>query len=88
MPAVAALLPGAHAAQTLRRTLPPKGPWRLVRCRGIEQLERTLRGQLVDAVVFSPGGHPGDVSALRARFPHIPCIVFTPLRADHRMAIS
>lgn len=87
MPAVAALLPGAHQAQTLRRTLPAKGPWRLVRCRGIEQLERTLRGQLVDAVVFSPGGHPGDVSPLRSRFPHIPWIVFAPLRADDGPAL-
>lgn len=87
MPAVAALLSGAQAVQTLRRTLPVKGPWRLVRCRGVEQLEQTLGGQLVDAVVFSPGGDPGDVSALRSRFPHIPWIVFTALRADDGPAL-
>lgn len=87
MPAVAALLPGTLAAQTLRRTLPPRGPWRLVRCRGTEQLERTLRGQLVDAVVFSPAGHPGDVTPLRSQFPHIPWIVFTQLRPDDGPAL-
>jgi AraC-like DNA-binding protein len=87
MPAVAALLPGAQSVQTIRRTLPPKGPWRLVRCRGLEQLERTLRGQLVDAVVFSPAGQWGDAGALRQRFPHIPWIVFTPLRADDGPAL-
>jgi len=87
MPAVAALLPGAQAAQTLRRTLPAKGPWRLVSCRGLEQLQRTLQGQLVDAVVFSPGAHPADVGELRARFPHIPWIVFAPLRPDDGPAL-
>jgi AraC-like DNA-binding protein len=89
MPAVLALLPGATAAETLRRTLPAKGPWRLVRCRTAEQAGRTLQGRLVDAVVFSPVG--GSVSStllpLRERYPEIPWIACHPFRADDCTAL-
>lgn len=85
MPALLAFLPGTEAAQTLRRTLPAGGPWKLVPCRTVAQLERGLAGQLVDAVIFSPLG-PGTSTAalapLRERFPAIPWIACHPFRAD------
>lgn len=85
MPAVAALLPGAEASQTLRRTLPAEGPWTLLSCRTPDQLQRALLTRLIDAVVFAPGGSAGGngvITALRQRFPEIPWIAFHGFRAD------
>jgi AraC-like DNA-binding protein len=83
MPAVAALLSGAEASQTLRRTLPPGGPWTLVPCRNADALRQALHSRLVDAVVFAPASTPLDsLAALRSGFPSIPWIVFAPFRPD------
>jgi AraC-like DNA-binding protein len=83
MPAVAALLPGAEASQTLRRTLPQGGPWSLVSCRTSEALRATLRDRLVDAVVFTPASTALDTLApVRADFPNIPWIAFAPFKPD------
>lgn len=83
MPAVAALLSSAEATQTLRRTLPPGGPWSLVSCRTPSALAETLKTALVDAVVFTPASTPLDTLAtLRAGFPGIPWIAFAPFKPD------
>ena len=83
MPAVAALVPSHEALQSLRRTLPVRGPWSLARCPSVHQLERTLRTRLVDAVVFCPTSTPLPVLAqLREAFPHVPWIAFAPFRPD------
>lgn len=83
MPAVAALTPGGDAPQSLRRSLPPDGAWSVVRCRTAEQLRRTLETRLVDAVVFSPVSTSlADLTALRAAFPQVPWIAFSPFRPD------
>jgi AraC-like DNA-binding protein len=83
MPAVAALLPGAEASQTLRRTLPQGGPWSLVSCRTPDALRETLRDRLVDAVVFTPASTALDsLAPVRADFPNIPWIAFAPFKPD------
>lgn len=85
MPALLALLPGAEAARTVRRSLPAGGPWRVVPCRTPSHLERGLRTRLVDAVLYSPVaavGHAAALALLRARFPAIPWIACHPFRAD------
>ncbi len=83
MPAVAALLPGAEASQTLRRTLPPGGPWALVSCRTSAALREALRDRLVDAVVFTPASTALDaLASVRADFPHIPWVAFAPFKPD------
>jgi AraC-like DNA-binding protein len=83
MPAVAALLPGAEASQTLRRTLPQGGPWSLVSCRTSEALREALCDRLVDAVVFTPASTALDaLASVRADFPNIPWIAFAPFRPD------
>jgi AraC-like DNA-binding protein len=47
------------------------------------QLERTLAGRLVDAVVFSPSRTPlSTLTPLRAAYPHIPWIAYAPFRPD------
>lgn len=83
MPAVAALLSGAEASQTLRRSLPPGGHWSLVPCRTPQTLSETLRSRLVDAVVFTPATTPLDsLAGLRTDFPSIPWIAFAPFKPD------
>lgn len=83
MPAVAALVPSAEAAQTLRRSLPAGGPCSLVICRSPATLRATLDTRLVDAVVFSPTSTPLQrVEELRTGFPHIPWMAFAPFRPD------
>lgn len=83
MPAVAALVPSAETSQSLRRALPTGGPWSLVRCLNLNQLQRALRSRLVDAVVFSPARTSlDDLTALRSDFPHVPWIAFAPFRPD------
>jgi AraC-like DNA-binding protein len=83
MPAVAALLPGAEATQTLRRTLPPGGPWSLVGCRGPAALRHTLATRLVDAVVFTPASTPlASLEPLSSGFPGIPWVALGPFKPD------
>jgi len=54
-----------------------------VRCRNLGQLDRTLAGRLVDAVVFSPSRTPlSALTPLRSAFPHIPWIAYAPFRPD------
>jgi len=89
MPAVAALAPGADALQHLRRSLPPGGPWSLVRCPATPHLERALRTRLVDAVVFSPAATPlVALAPLRGAFPEVPWIAFAPFRPDDGQLLS
>ncbi|HTS88373.1 MAG TPA: AraC family transcriptional regulator [Gemmatimonadales bacterium] len=83
MPAVAALALSLETAQSLRRALPPDGPWAFARCTGLQQLEQTLQTRLVDAVVFSPVRTPlQELAALRDAFPHVPWIACAPFRPD------
>jgi len=83
VPAVATLLPGTEPVQLLRRTLPAGGPWKLVRCRGIDQLLQALTARLIDAVVFAPAVLSlADLGRVRTRFPFIPWIALAPFRPD------
>ena len=83
MPVGAEVVPGAEAAQTLRRSLPAGGPWGMVRCPSTTQLKRTLVSRLVDAVVFSPASTPlSDLTSLRAAFPQVPWVAFAAFRPD------
>lgn len=83
MPAVAALVSGAEASQTLRRTLPAGGPWSLVPCRTPSALADTLKSRLVDAVVFTPASTALEsLATLRAGYPGIPWIAFAPFKPD------
>jgi AraC-like DNA-binding protein len=83
MPVVAAIVGAGEAAQALRRSLPPGGPWSLVTCRDATGLQRTLDTRLVDAVVFSPAVlQPQSLDALASRFPGIPRVVLAPFKPD------
>ncbi len=83
MPTVAALMPGAEASQSLRRTLPGDGSWTLLGCRSTPQLARVLGSRLVDAVVFSPTRTPlAEIASLRSAFPQVPWVAFAPFRPD------
>jgi AraC-like DNA-binding protein len=83
MPAVAALVSGAEASHTLRRSLPQGGPWTLVSCRTPQALTEALASSLVDAVVFAPASTPLDtLTSLRAGYPGIPWIAFAPFKPD------
>lgn len=83
MPVVAALTPGADAAQALRRTLPAGGPWTLVGCRSPAALRRTLATRLVDAVVFTPATTPlSSLAPLSSGFPRIPWVALAPFKPD------
>lgn len=83
MPVVAAIVGGGEAAQALRRSLPPDGPWSLVACRDPEALRRTLDTRLVDAVVFNPAVvPPQSLEPLAASFPGIPRVVLAPFKPD------
>jgi len=82
MSAVAALLDSRAALLMLRRTIAP-GPPTVVACRSSAGLGRAYAEHLLDAVVIGVKGlrHP-DLSLLRARFPHVPVIVYGPFRPD------
>ncbi|HSB55754.1 MAG TPA: helix-turn-helix domain-containing protein [Gemmatimonadales bacterium] len=83
MPVVAAIVGAGEAAQALRRSLPPGGPWNLVTCRDAAALHRTLESRLVDAVVFNPTLlPPHGLETLAARFPGIPRVVLAPFKPD------
>ncbi len=83
MPAVAALVPRAEAAQTLRRSLPADSPWSLIPCRTPAALRQALLTRLVDAVVFSPATTPPELLApLREGFPSIPWVALAPFKPD------
>lgn len=83
MPAVAALVSGAEATLTLRRSLPPGGPWSLVPCRNPAALRRTLDSRLVDAVVFNPALIPLSIlEPLSESFPGIPWVALAPFKPD------
>lgn len=83
MPVVAALVSGAEATQTLRRSLPAGGPWTLVACRNPAALRRTLDTRLVDAVVFNPALVPlSTLEPLSENFPGIPWVALAPFKPD------
>ena len=83
MPVVAALVSGAEATQTLRRSLPAGGPWMLVVCRNPHALRRTLDTRLVDAVVFNPALIPlSGLEPLSEAFPGIPWVALAPFKPD------
>ncbi len=83
MPVVAALVSGAEATQTLRRSLPAGGPWALVACRNPVSLRRTLDTRLVDAVVFNPALIPlSSLEPIAERFPGIPWVALAPFKPD------
>jgi len=80
--AVAALLESRAGALALRRTLPRGGP-RVVACRTVAGLERTLEARLVDAVVLAPhAGLMDTLADLRRRLPAIPVVAYAPFRPD------
>jgi AraC-like DNA-binding protein len=80
--AVAALLESRAGALALRRTLPRSGP-RVVACRTVAGLERTLEARLVDAIVLAPhAGFVDGLTDLRRRFPSIPVVAYAPFRPD------
>jgi AraC-like DNA-binding protein len=80
--AVAALLESRAGALALRRTLPRSGP-RVVACRTVAGLERTLEARLVDAIVLAPqAGLMDGLTDLRRRFPSIPVVAYAPFRPD------
>lgn len=88
MPVVATLALGREARQALSRSLPPGGAWRLAACGGLPQLEQTLRGHLVDAVVFPPHRIPfATLTPLRQGFPSIPWAAFGPFRPDDGLLV-
>lgn len=82
MPAVAALLDTPAALQSLRRTLIP-GPPAVLACRSPAGLERAYRGHLLDAVVLGTRVLRSlDLTALHARYPAVPVLVYGTFRPD------
>ncbi len=88
MAAIAALFEGRSAVTALRRSLPRGGPG-VVTCRTPANLRQLLDRRIVEAVVFAP--RPGlldDWAALRSDFPHIPIVVYAPIRPDDGALLS
>jgi AraC-like DNA-binding protein len=86
--AVAVLLDSRAAALALRRTMPKGGP-RIIACRTVAGLERTLEARLVDAIVLAP--HAGTVDTLanlRRRLSGIPVVAYAPFRPDDGELLS
>jgi AraC-like DNA-binding protein len=88
MPVLALLHLSAEATLALRRSLPARGPWRVLRCRTRAQLERALELRLVEGIVFArPEATLAELEGLRRGFPRVPLIAFAPFRPDDGAAL-